>query len=118
MQFYKFNFNKRRFSASNFYSFGKNCCRVAVTPRILGNPSILLNHNQVPFCNSSSKAIKETIKIHYRTFKNSKACFEFRKKLKSRFKNYSEKKLIIGKTYRRNKIKYFCVENKQFKDIK
>ena len=118
MQFYKFNFNKRRFSASNFYSFGKNCCRVAVTPRVLGNPSILLNQNQVPFSSSSSKAIKETIKIHYRTFKNSKACFEFRKKLKSKFKNYSKKKLIIGKTYRRNKIKYFCVENKKFKDIK
>ena len=107
MHLNKFNFNKRRLRASNFYSFSKSSCRVAATPRTLGFPSFPFYHNQVPFCSSSSKALKETIKIHFRTFMNRRACFNFKQKLKSKFNNFSDKKLTIRTNVRGTKIQYY-----------
>ena len=111
MQFNKINFKQRRLCASNFYSFSKSSCRVAATPRTLGSPSFPFYHNQVPFCGSSSKALKGTIKIHFRTFVNRRSCFNFKQKLKSKFNNFSDKKLRIRTNIRGNKIQYFCEVN-------
>ena len=108
MHLNKFNFNKRRLHSSNFYSFGKSSCRVAATPRTLGSPIYPFFHNQVDFSSSSTKALKETIKIHFRSFMNRKSCFNFKQKLKRKFNNFSDKKLTIRTNIRGTKIQYFC----------
>ncbi len=109
MQFNKINFKQRRLHSSNFYSFGKSSCRVAATPRNLGSSSFpFISHNQASFCSSSTKALKETIKIHFRSFMNRKSCFNFKQKLKRKFNNFSEKKLTIRTNIRGTKIQYFC----------
>ena len=108
MQYNKINFKQRRLHSSNFYSFGKSSCRVAATPRNLGSPSFPFYHNQVPFCSSSTKALKETIKIHFRSFMNRKSCFNFKQKLKRKFNNFSDKKLTIRTNIRGTKIQYYC----------
>ena len=109
MHLNKFNFNKRRLRASNFYSFGKSSCRVAATPRNLGSSSFpFISHNQASFCSGSTKALKGTIKIHFRTFMNRKSCFNFKHRLKEKFNNLSEKKLTIRTNIRGTKIQYFC----------
>tara|TARA_A100000164_G_C21432659_1_gene551797 strand:- start:225 stop:569 length:345 start_codon:yes stop_codon:yes gene_type:complete len=109
MQFNKFNFNKtkqRRLSSHNFSSFGKSSCRVAVTPRTLGSPSYPFFHNQVSFSSFSTKAKKGT-KIHFRSFFNRRACFDFKKNLKKKFFQLSDKKLTIRTNIRGTKIQYF-----------
>ena len=108
MHLNKFNFNKRRLRASNFYSFGKSSCRVAATPRNLGSPFFPFYHNQVSSCSSSTKALKEKIKIHFRSFMNRKSCFKFKQKLKRKFNNFSDKKLTIRTNIRGTKIQYYC----------
>lgn len=108
MQNNKINFKQRRLHSNNFYSFGKSSCRVAVTPRTLGSPSFPFYHNQVHFCSSSTKALKETIKIHFRSFMNRKSCFNFKQKLKRKFNNFSDKKLTIRTNIRGTKIQYYC----------
>ena len=108
----RFNFknklNNRRFTSNNVISFSKSSCRVAATPRTLGSPSFPFYHNQVPFCSSSTKALKETIKIHFRSFMNRKSCFNFKQKLKRKFNNFSDKKLTIRTNIRGTKIQYYC----------
>ena len=104
-----FNLNKtkqRRLSSHNFSSFGKSSCRVAVTPRTLGSPSYSFCHNQASFSSSSTKAKKGT-KIHFRSFFNRRACFEFKKNLKKKFFQLSDKKLTIRTNIRGTKIQYF-----------
>ena len=108
MHLNKFNFNKRRLHSSNFYSFGKSSCRVAATPNTLGSPIYPFFHNQVGFSSSSTKALKETIKIHFRSFMNRKSCFNFKQKLKRKFNNFSDKKLTIRTNIRGTKIQYYC----------
>ena len=107
MQINKNNFKQRRLRSNNFYSFGKSSCRVAVTPRTLGSPSYPFYHNQVPFCSSSTKALKETTKIHFRSFMNRKSCFNFKQRLKRKFNDLSNKKLTILTNIRGTKIQYF-----------
>ena len=107
MQLYNSKFNKRRLCASNFYSFSKSSCRVTVTPRTLGSPIFHFYHNQVPFNSSSSKAIKESKKVHFRTFTNRKTCFNFKQKLKKKFISFSDKKLKIRTNLRGTKIQYY-----------
>ena len=118
MHFNKFNFNKRRLRASNFYSFGKSSCRAAVTPRALGSLSYPFYQNQVAFSSDSTKALKATIKIHFRTFNCARSCWKFRKKLKKKFKSFSDKKLKIFRNIRGNKIRYFCIEKNKIEGIK
>ena len=115
MQLKKINFNKRRLHCSNFYSFGKSSCRVAVTSRSLGSLSSLHLNNQVSFCSNSTKPIIETVKIHFRTFKSSKHRWIFKKKLQVRFKKFSKKKLKMFRNYRGNKIRYFCINENKIK---
>ncbi len=106
-----FNFNKhkqRRLHSSNFYSFGKSSCRVAVTPRTLGSLSYPFYQNQVAFSSGSTKALKETTKIHFRSFMNRKSCFNFKQRLKRKFNNFSDKKLTIRTNIRGTKIQYYC----------
>jgi len=101
---------QRRLSSHNFSSFGKSSCRVAVTPRSLGSPFIPFYHNQVSFCSNSSKA-RKSIKIHFRSFSSRKSCFLFKKKLKEKFYNFSNKKLKIRTNIRGTKIQYYCGAN-------
>ncbi len=115
MQLKKINFNKRRLHCSNFYSFGKSSCRVAVTSRSLGSFSSLHLNNQVSFCSNSTKPIIETVKIHFRTFKSSKHRWIFKKKLQVRFNKFSKKKLKMFRNYRGNKIRYFCINENKIK---
>ena len=104
-----FNFNKtkqRRLSSHNFSSFGKSSCRVAVTPRTLGCSFYPFYNLQVSVCSNSTKAKKGT-KIHFRSFFNRRACFEFKKNLKKKFFQLSDKKLTIRTNIRGTKIQYF-----------
>ncbi len=107
MHLNKFNFNKRRLRASNFYSFGKSSCRVAEAPQTLGSLSYPFYQNQVPFCSSSTKALKGTTKVHFRNFMNRKSCFNFKQRLKRKFGNFSDKKLTIRTNIRGTKIQYY-----------
>ena len=107
MQYNKINFKQRRLHSSNFYSFGKSSCRVAATPRTLGSLSYHFYQNQVPFCSSSTKALKGTTKVHFRNFMNRKSCFNFKQKLKRKFNNFSDKKLTIRTNVRGTKIQYY-----------
>ena len=68
MQYNKINFKQRRLHSNNFYSFGKSSCRVVATPRTLGSLSYPFYQNQVPFCSSSTKALKGTTKVHFRYY--------------------------------------------------
>ena len=115
---FNINIKQRRLHSNNFYSFGKSSCRVAVTPRTLGSPIYSFFHNQVGFSSSSTKALKETVKIHFRTFSSPKSCWNFRQKLKKKFNKFSNKKLKIYKNFKGNKIRYFCVEKEKIEDIK
>ena len=107
MQINKNNFKQRRLHSSNFYSFGKSSCRVAVTPRTLGSLHFPFLHNQGSVSSSSTKALKETTKIHFRSFMNRKSCFNFKQRLKRKFNNFSDKKLTIRTNIRGTKIQYY-----------
>ena len=107
MQTNKNKHQQRRLRSNNFSSFGKSSCRVAVTPRTLGSPSYPFFHNQVSFSSFSTKAKKGT-KIHFRSFFNRRACFDFKKNLKKKFFQLSDKKLTIRTNIRGTKIQYFC----------
>ena len=112
MQFNKFNFYKtkqRRLSSHNFSSFGKSSCRVGVTPRKLGSSFSPFNNLQVSVYSNSTKA-KKGAKIHFRSFFNRRSCFEFKKNLKKKFFQLSDKKLTIRTNIRGTKIQYFCSE--------
>ena len=110
MQFNKFNFYKtkqRRLSSHNFSSFGKSSCRVAVTPQKLGSSFNPFKNLQVSAYSNSTEAKKGT-KIHFRSFFNRRSCFEFKKNLKKKFFQLSNKKLTIRTNIRGTKIQYFC----------
>ncbi len=107
MQLIKTNFKKRRLHCSNFYGFSKSSCRVVVTPQTLGSPIFPFFHYQVPFYNSSTKALKGSIKIHFRSFLNRRSCFNFKQKLKKKFISFSNKKLIIRTNVRGTRIQYY-----------
>ncbi len=112
MRTYNLKLNKRRLCASNFYSFSKGSCRMAVMPKTLGSTIFPFFHYQVPFCNSSTKALKGSIKVHFRNFVNRRSCFKFKKRLMKKFISFSDKKLIIRTNVRGTKIQYFYGANR------
>ena len=107
----RFNFNnkykQRRLSSNNFYSFGKSSCRVAVTPRTLGSLHIPFSKNQVSFSSCSAEAKKASVKIHFRSFRSRRSCWNFKQELKAKFNSLSDKKLTIRTNIRGTKIQYF-----------
>ena len=106
----QFNFNKhkqRRLHSSNFYSFGKSSCRVAVTPRTLGSLHFPFLHNQGSFSSCSTKAKNALTKIHFRSFRSRRSCWDFKQELKAKFNSLSNKKLTIRTNIRGTKIQYF-----------
>ena len=106
----KINSKKRRLNCKSLSGFGKSSCRVAVTPRSLGSSFIPFFNYQVSVCSNSSKA-RKSIKIHFRSFSSRKSCFIFKKKLKEKFYNFSNKKLKIRTNIRGTKIQYYCGAN-------
>ena len=108
----RFNFNnkykQRRLSSNNFYSFGKSSCRVAVTPRTLWFPSYpFLSKTRESFSSCSAKAKKASAKIHFRSFRSRRSCWNFKQELKAKFNSLSDKKLTIRTNIRGTKIQYF-----------
>jgi hypothetical protein len=108
----QFNFNnkhkQRRLRSNNIYSFGKSSCRVPVTARTSGSLHIPFYHNQRSFSSCSTKAKNALTKIHFRSFRSSRLCWEFKQQLKKRFNNLSTRKLTIRTNIRGTKIQYFC----------
>ena len=106
----KTNIQPRRLICKNFNSFGKVSCRTTVTSRTCDSSlsPFLLRHNVHSSC--TSKAIRKDIKIHFRTFKNRKSCFLFKKKLQKKFFELSDKNLKIYRNMGGTKIRYFYVD--------
>ena len=105
----KLNIKQRRHTSNNVISFGKSSCRVTATPRTLGSLHYPFFHNQGSFNNCYTKA--KNTKIHFRSFSSRKSCFVFKKKLKEKFYNFSNKKLKIRTNVRGTKIQYYCGAN-------
>ena len=109
----KININKqRRHTSNNIISFGRSSCRVAVTPRTLGSLHFPFFHNQGSLKSCNTKAKQKVKKVHLRSFISRKSCWIFKKRLKERFNNFSNKKLTIRTNIRGTKIQYFYGANK------
>ena len=112
----RFNFknkhNNRRSTSNNVISFSKSSCRVAATPRTLGSLHFPFFHNQGSLKSCNTKAKQKVKKVHLRSFISRKSCWIFKKRLKERFNNFSNKKLTIRTNIRGTKIQYFCGANR------
>ena len=104
--------NNRRSTSNNLISFGKSSFRIAATPRTLGSLHFPFFHNQGSLKSCNTKAKQKVKKVHLRSFISRKSCWIFKKKLKERFNNFSNKKLTIRTNIRGTKIQYFYGANR------
>ena len=109
----KLTIKTRRFNCKNIRSFGRSSCKFQVSSHTLGSSTTIISFlKHLSMRNSfTTKALNNSIKVYFRTFKNIKSCFNFKEKLKDRFNNFSKKKLFIVRSINGKRIRYCCVEN-------